>query len=500
VSDVVRGSWFSRYFRRLRWKLTASYTLVTVAVLLVLELLAIVALGVVIVVVLSQHSDVILDETERVASRELGGYVSGAQPDLAGIHIWLQDVEHNGIGSQQTSGEVYVSADDLTQPGTRLIIVDRQGRVLGELRQAGPPGTLQPLDQEAIPDLGLLLPRALVGEPSATPFIEWPIPEHITAAVPIRDDSGAVRGALVFTGPYTFLEAPVRGLAIALGVSAALFVIGAGLIGTVFGYFTARGLTRRLGRMSTAATAWGAGDFSGAIKDSSPDEIGQLARQLNRMAEQLEGVIETRQQLSVVDERNRLARDLHDSVKQQTFAISMNLGAARSLWERNPDAARARVDAAYELARQSQQELAAIIQTLRPVELEHGGIRQALCQLVERWQRQSGVQARCEVEGAADPPREVEDALFRVAQEALANVARHSRATAALVRIVLAPDAAELHIHDNGQGFDARRVRLGVGMQSMRERIEALGGVFGIESDADGTTVFARVPFTVEER
>jgi NarL family two-component system sensor histidine kinase LiaS len=500
VSDVVRGNWLSRYFRRLRWKLTASYTLVTVAVLLVLELLAIVALGVVVIVVLSQNSDIVLEETDQEVSLALGEFLAGPQPDLAGIHTWLDDVRRNGIRPQQADVGVHITANDLAQPGTRMIVVDRQRRVLGELGQATPPRTLLALDQSTVPDLSHLLPRALAGDPQITPLIDWPIPDHITAAVPIRDENGTVRGALVFTGPYRLIDTPVQGIAIALGVSALVFTALAGLVGTVFGFFAARGLTRRLGRMSTAATAWGAGDFERRIKDSSLDEIGQLARQLNRMAEQLEELIATRQQLSVADERNRLARDLHDSVKQQAFAISMNLGAARALLERNPHTARERIDAAYEIARQSQQELAAIIQTLRPVQLEEGGLREALAEYVSRWQAQTGLSAHFEVTGESDPPREVEDALFRVAQEALANVARHSRASIANVRVTLGTDAAELHVEDNGRGFDPRRAPAGVGLHSMRERIEALGGAFTIASNDDGTRLTARVPLHAEER
>src|SRR5688572_24469300 len=101
VSDVVRGNRFTRYFRRLRWKLTASYTFVTVAVLLVLELLAIVGIGTALVVLLSRNSDVVLREVEQETSLALADDLAGERPNLEGIHLWLTDIRQNGIHSRQ---------------------------------------------------------------------------------------------------------------------------------------------------------------------------------------------------------------------------------------------------------------------------------------------------------------------------------------------------------------------------------------------------------------
>ncbi|MGI8477812.1 MAG: histidine kinase, partial [Thermomicrobiales bacterium] len=279
-----------------------------------------------------------------------------------------------------------------------------------------------------------------------------------------------------------------------LAVTAVVIVVFGAVIGTISGSVAARQLTVRLDRVSDAASAWGAGDFSAAVADRSEDELGQLGRRLNRMVEQLADLIRAREQLSVVDERNRLARDLHDSVKQQAFAVSMHLGSARELWERDPGTARERLDAAYEIARQSQQELTAIIQTLRPIELADATFERALRDHLAQWQTRTGIVVDAQIAADAPLPHPVEDALFRVAQEALTNVARQSRASRVRVGFARGGDSAMLEIADDGTGFEVRRTRPGMGMQSMRERMESLGGTFALGSDAGGTRIDVRLP------
>jgi NarL family two-component system sensor histidine kinase LiaS len=483
-------------FRRLRWKLTLSYTLVTVAALVALELLLLGAAAAAAVVLWNRTPSLTARVLDSEVAPRLAPYLSRDTPDLAGIDRWLQDVKQHGLSARVASQAITVEPDELTRSGAQLLVLDTDLRVLGTIRQTAPPASPPPLDVASVPGLDRALPQALAGARDTDRLYARPSSDHLTVAVPIRDrrNQGAVRGALVLSTTLGPLTAPIRGVAALLGGSVLVFTLAAGLIGTLFGFFTARGLTRRLDRVAAAAAAWGEGDFSRGIHDPSADEIGQLSTRLDRMAAQLEGLIRTREQLSIVDERNRLARDLHDSVKQQVFAISMNLGAARVLWAQDPAAARSRLDSAFDLARQSQQELTTIIQTLRPVELEGKGLRQALGEYVARWQEQSRIAAACEVRGDDSLPLHVEEALFRVTQEALANVARHSRASAVRVAVTVLPDVARLEICDNGQGFDPRKQPPGVGLQSMRERVQATGGELEIASEPRGTTLTASIP------
>jgi NarL family two-component system sensor histidine kinase LiaS len=157
-------------------------------------------------------------------------------------------------------------------------------------------------------------------------------------------------------------------------------------VGSIFGWIASRGLRKRLGNLSTAVRAWSKGDFSTAPRDSSADEIGELTRNLNNMAEQIQTLLHARDELARVEERNRLARDLHDTVKQQTYAARMQLSAAKNLLESDPKMAAEHLESALQLNRETQQELNLIIDELRPAALEGKGLAQALREYAARWQ------------------------------------------------------------------------------------------------------------------
>ncbi len=358
---------------------------------------------------------------------------------------------------------------------------------------------------------------------------------------PIVSQEGILQGALVMTSAEPDLFQLVSGFLRFVIVTVIFVTIIAAIAGSVFGYLAARGITRRLKRLSFAADRWGHGDFTALAQDTSEDELGQVARQLNRMAEQLQNLLEARQKLATLEERNRLARDLHDSVKQQIFAVSMQIGATKVLLKRDIDAAEGRLNEAEKLVHQAQQELTSLIRELRPVALEGKGLVVALRELATEWTQQTNVVANLRVEGTQETqghpqgmpllyprvegfqetqtqghpqgmpllysrvegaqetqrvqtlPLSVEEALFRVAQEALANVARHSKATLVQMVLMITDVTVTLSIADNGQGFDTtHQTYLGVGLLSMRERMKALGGDVQVESTpGKGTRVIA---------
>jgi NarL family two-component system sensor histidine kinase LiaS len=212
------------------------------------------------------------------------------------------------------------------------------------------------------------------------------------------------------------------------------------------------------------------------------------------MAEQLQNLMHTRQELAAMDERNRLARDLHDSVKQQVFAAAMKLGAARELIDQDSREARRRLDEAEGLVRQAQNELTAIIRELHPGTLESNGLVVALKELVAEWSRLNKISANVHISDEYNLPKEIERPLFRVIQEALSNIARHSQASQIGLEMVCEHKELLIRLSDNGKGFDVAVAEgRGVGLRSMRERVEALGGDFSVSSNpGDGTRVTVR--------
>jgi len=220
----------------------------------------------------------------------------------------------------------------------------------------------------------------------------------------------------------------------------------------------------------------------------------ELARDRNqKLVDELKETQQKLRELAVVEERNRLARDLHDSVKQQVFAISMQLSAARTSLS-NKDKVYQSVAEAERLAQQVGAELTTLIRELRPPELEKKSLPDAIREHVEFWSRQNQIKAETNIDENIPVDLQAEQALFRVLQEALANVARHSQASK--VKVTLKSEGAQvtLVIEDNGIGFDSEKIIKGVGLDSMQERLAAMNGKLEVSGQEDkGTRVTATV-------
>ena len=217
------------------------------------------------------------------------------------------------------------------------------------------------------------------------------------------------------------------------------------------------------------------------------------------MAEQLQNLLDTRQELATVDERNRLARDLHDSVKQQLFATTMQLGAAESLMATDPDAAKNHLAEANQLAKHAQKELTGLIQELRPAALEGQGLPEALRAYAVDWSRHAQINANVRLQNEQPLPLALEQILFRVAQEALSNISRHSQAAYVDLHLSWQDDTFTMTIKDDGIGFDMETITAGFGLKSMAERLEGINGRLSITSGVgEGTAVQAIVPLNAE--
>jgi len=201
-------------------------------------------------------------------------------------------------------------------------------------------------------------------------------------------------------------------------------------------------------------------------------------RRLQGYALQVEGLAAER-------ERSRLARELHDSVTQTVFSMNLTVQSARLLLAREPDRATGQFERLEELAANAMGEIQALVSQLRPRSLAEEGISTALRRLAAERQARDGLQVTLDVAGERALPDAVAAGLYRIAQEALANVVKHSGTHAATVRLNLAGGASFLEVEDGGLGFDPQ-VALGqrghLGLAGMDERAREIGWSLSIES------------------
>jgi NarL family two-component system sensor histidine kinase LiaS len=479
-------------FQGIRWKLTLSYTVVTVATLLVIELLLIGGLYFLLV-----NSNILpstlVSAVESFITPQVATFLDNPQPDLGAMTAWLQSAFEEGLTFRSAENpSVTFHLGDLDQNATLIVLDSNLDRLTSIPTLNG--SVTDKITQSATE----LLIAAQRGE-SDHERISQIADGKLTAAVPVIDDGGKVIGIVVMVITYPPPGSLIETLSL-VGVSLVIFTIAAGIVGTIFGYLTARGLTKRLRSVSLASTSWSQGDFSAFIQDRSGDELGQLAQQLNLMAEQLQNLLQTKQELAALEERNRLARDLHDSVKQQVFASTMQVGAARALLDPDNSSALEHLKEAEQLSRQAQTELAMIIRELRPATLEDKSLNFALKEFIAEWSQLNEIPAKFNVAGEGALPQEVEEALFRVTQEALSNIVKHSEATEVDIQLAWEDNEVSITISDNGNGFDINTVEgIGMGLRIMRERMEGIGGRLSIDSNpGEGTQLIARYQISDE--
>jgi signal transduction histidine kinase len=198
------------------------------------------------------------------------------------------------------------------------------------------------------------------------------------------------------------------------------------------------------------------------------------------------------------EERRRLARELHDSVGQYLAGIQMNLSALLRPNSGLADAARARISDCMDMARLCTSEIRTMSYLLHPPLLDEMGLRSAVIWYAEGFAERSGIRVDLEIpETFGRLPSEIETALFRVVQQSLANVHRHSGSAVALIRFKLDGDAVGVEIRDQGHGiapevlsgFHSGARLYGVGMAGMRERIRDMGGIFEVRSSENGAFI-----------
>ncbi len=469
---------FVQRFRRLQWKLTLFYILTTMVVLLVLEMVGVLIMF-----------GVVKYNVRQTLAYEVGMVAQNVGSNFTGPFINRNQLYEALRDWRLENGTEFQGFSAVVDPEGQLIAVAGEHWPEAGGFGAGLPASVQQH-----------IRMALALEPASIPITNTSTYEEkgtVYVVAPIVN-SKATKGALVVKAEqvryssnnlWEFIPKAFQ----FFGFSIIAFFIGAAIVGLAFGIVTSRSLVRRLRRILTSADRWSQGDFTTFVDDPSGDELGQLAHRLNQMAKQLQHLLRTRQDLAALDERNRLARELHDSVKQQIFAVSIWVNTAKTLISQDEQAARSHLVEAEKLIRQTQQELRALIHQLRPVALEGKDLAHALEDYVKVWQEQTGIAVEVEAHGGQQVSPLIEEAFFRITQEALANIARHSQASAMKLSLACG-ETVTLSIRDNGCGFDVRLAdRQGVGLSSMRERVQALGGHIDIRSEkGHGTTIVIR--------
>jgi two-component system sensor histidine kinase UhpB len=203
--------------------------------------------------------------------------------------------------------------------------------------------------------------------------------------------------------------------------------------------------------------------------------------------------------LAQEDERRRIARELHDQLGQQLTALRLTLQTVKTQSIGRTELS-VQVETLQELARQLDQDISFRVWELRPTALEHAGLRAALTNFVNNWSRHFGIRVQLHTSGASDERLglELETMMYRLAQEALNNVAKHARADHVDIVLERSADQLSLIIEDNGVGFDLSglgAIGRGLGLVGMRERAALFGADLQVESTPGrGTTVILRAP------
>jgi NarL family two-component system sensor histidine kinase LiaS len=310
----------------------------------------------------------------------------------------------------------------------------------------------------------------------------------------------------------------------------------AALIGIAVGYYASRRFMRQVDTLHIGLIQISRGNLSQRIRKSGRDAFDPVFEDFNRMAASIEQRVHWLQKLgeenvmlqaasneaAVIEERRRLARDLHDTVSQQLFALHMTAAALPQVIERDPLQASQLIEQLISVSQHAQRQMRGLIAQLRPIELEGRTLPQALDRWFPDYCRQNQLQGTLDLdlslgegEGAvakgggsggkqasasdrsrAPMPEAIEHQMFLLIQEGMANVVKHSEATRVTLSLRDTGRQYSLQIEDNGAGFDTSAVKAGsYGLATMKERAEKLGGSFEIASRPGmGASLKVRIP------
>jgi signal transduction histidine kinase len=334
--------------------------------------------------------------------------------------------------------------------------------------------------------------------------------EVVGSHAPIASTDWVVVVETPLTEAYTILYR-------ALGLIALLLIVGILLAALMARYLAAR-LLEPVELLREGAALIGAGHLDHKIVIETGDEIEELATDFNRMTQSLlrarteledwalelerrvqertAQVVEQKEQLAVLEERQRVARELHDSITQALFTLTLTLESAQAFAKKDPSRVPTLVERAHQIAKSALAETRALISDLRPTALEQRGLADALLEQLTEISTRNHIPIEFQSRGITRLASAIEDALYRIALEAVNNAVNHAHATRILIELAQRDTAVTLIVTDDGAGFDSSAEYAGhYGLTTMRERARALGGKMQIESESgNGTTVRAVIP------
>ena len=259
-------------------------------------------------------------------------------------------------------------------------------------------------------------------------------------------------------------------------------------IGIACGLVAASYVKGQLQKMNEVTESWRQGNFSARIVLPNDDLFLRHSQHLNDMAQDLELFLSLKKNVAVRDERTRLARELHDTVKQKLFALGLQLGTAKSI-PAVMEAAGKPILEAETITREAQHDLMEIITQLRLEQTGETSLFERIGTLAEDFKRRFSVTVELAHPEAFPLDAHTEHQVLRIVQEALMNAVRHGNSTKVAISGKIDRGIATLTISDNGRGFDTGKKTEGFGIASMRDRARELpGGKLEIESGIGSST------------
>jgi len=342
---------------------------------------------------------------------------------------------------------------------------------------------------------------AINGQPALV--IYTPLPDlnwSLSIVVPLNDvtaKSQEVSSAIQQNGSTT-----VRNTLLVMSI----FFLAAGFFSILL---SLRFITNPIRQMLNGVRSITAGDLDVSVPVLANDELGELAESFNQMTNELKHrthelaqtsaelqLKETQIKVATLEERQKLARELHDSVSQALYGIALGARTAQTQLERDPAKLAEPLDYILSLAEAGLSEMRALIFELRPESLQNEGLVAALTKQADAIRARHKIDVITNFDKEPNISLDTKEALYRIAQEAMQNAVKHAHATKMDLALKEQNGRYVLEIRDNGMGFDANREYPGhLGMKSMLERTEQINGEFHIQSQpSKGTVVTVQLP------